>query len=417
MPDTKLDKKKILILVGFIVVSLALAFLIVWVFFLQGGPTSTSPAPGTPGGQLPGTGSGGFGSGTTFPIGSGTTAPDGSAQIDQIAQGGLTNLLPLSKDRVIGATLTGDGRDVSFYDPGTGQFFRLSNDGRSKTLMTDETFFSVQSVAWSANKNKAVLEFPDGANIVYDFNSRSSVTLPPETVDHVFAPNTDNLAFKIETENDDDNWLVMTDSQGGNPNFIEPIGDRGDLVQVAFSPNEEVIAVYHKPIGPAKEEIFMIGKSGENFKSFFVDGLNFKGKFSPDGQRMLYHVMAASDLYNPSLWIVDVRGLSVGLNKFALNLETWVDKCTFSKNNRHVYCAAPRSLAAGTGLSVGAEKTTNDIFYRVDLDTGLKKLIAEPANASGPIEVAVTDIWLDSNEQYIFFWDGLSGGIYRLQLE
>jgi hypothetical protein len=347
----------------------------------------------------------------------GGETPSQQVKVDQVAQGGLTSLLPLNENRVVGATRTGDGQDVLFYDPESGQFYRLSNDGQTKVLMTDEKFYAVQSVSWSDNKSKAVLEFPDGANIIYDFTSRRSVTLPPETVDHVFAPKSDELAFKLETPNEEDNWLVITDSQGGNAAFIEPVGDRGNLVQVAYSPNEDVVALYHEPIGASQEEIFMIGKSGENFKSFVVDGLNFQGRFSPDGQRLLYSVVSLQDNYKPSLWIIDVRGMSVGLNKFPLNLQTWVNKCTFSKNNRHVYCAAPRQLDSGVGLSVGAEKFTSDVFYRVDLDTGLKKLLAEPANESGPVDVAVTDIWLDSSEQYLFFWDSRTGGIFRLELE
>lgn len=420
MEIPKLDYKKILLLIGFVILSLGLGFLVFWVFFLQGNTPEPTP-PGTvvtPGGQLPGAGGSGTGSGGAFPVTPGTETPGATAPtISNVAQGGLTNVLPLNTSRVVDPTVTRDGSGVAFYEPETGKFYRLSSDGKTKTLLTDEVFFAVQSVSWSADKNKAVLEFPDGANIIYDFTTRSSVTLPQQTVDHKFAESSDNLAFKIETDNPDDNWLVITNSQGGNPKFIEPVGNRGALVDVGFSPNEEVVAVYHEPIGAGKEEVYFLGQSGENFKSFIVEGLNFQGKYSPDGQRMLYHVMSPADSYNPSLWIVDVGGIATGLNKFPLNLETWVDKCTFSQNNRIVYCAVPRSLEAGTGLAVGSESITKDDFYSINLDTGIKTLIARPATTDGQIDVAVTDMWLDDNEQYLFFWDARSGGTYRLQLK
>jgi hypothetical protein len=77
----------------------------------------------------------------------------------------------------------------------------------------------------------------------------------------------------------------------------------------------------------------------------------------------------------------------------------------------------PRSLDNSAGLLAGSINNTSDVFYRIDLETGLKRLIAEPANQQGLVDVAVTEIWLDNNEQYLFFWDAKSGQIYRMRLE
>lgn len=421
MPLPQLNYKKIGIIAGFVVVSISLAIGIVYVFFFSGQEEQLPPgfiAGIDQPGQLPGTGTGRPGD-TAFPVPAGTApvTPRNSQALDKVAQGNETNVLPVNKSRAQDPTPTRDGNDVAFYDPAKGQFFRLSSDGTNKTLLTDEKFFSVSSVAWSPSRERAVIEYPDGSNIIYDFTKRESVTLPQAVMDPVFSPTSENIAFKLETDNPDDNWLVVTDKNGDNPKFIEPIGSKGDQVQVAFSPTEEAVALFHKPVGANQEEVFLIGQAGENFKSFVVEGLNFAGKFSPDGTRLLYHTVSQNNSFNPSLYVVDIRGANIGNNQFALGLNTWIDKCVFSSNNQDVYCAVPRDLSNGLGLTPGAVSLTSDTIFKLDLDTGIKNEIAIPANQDGLVNVAVTSIWLDSAERNVFFWDARAGQVYKMRLK
>lgn len=416
-----LNYKKIGLITLFVIVSLVFIYLIVRVFFLTDKQEEVTDIfvkppqftePGTLPDSGPGTGLPSSDGGTTSPI-----RQANNDRVDDVAQGSQTYVLPVNETRVVDPTATRDGKDIAFYDPRDGYFYRLSADGENKTLLTDEKFYSVESVSWSDDKDKAVIEYPDGSNILYDFVKRSSVSLPKDVVDPAFAPVSDQIAFKLDTSNPSDNWLVISDVNGGNAQFIEPVGDRGDLVQVAFSPFEEVVALYHKPVGANQEEIFLIGQAGENYKSFVVDGLNFRGVYSPDGQRILYHVISAKNNFNPELWVVDGKGVNVGLNQFDLGLSTWIDKCTFSQNARVVYCAVPRTLDPGTGFGNTGIRFTDDVFYRVDLDTGIKKLIAEPVAESGESSFAATSIWLDKLEQNLFFWDGGSGKVYKMRIK
>ena len=64
--------------------------------------------------------------------------------------------------------LASDGVNVIYYNRATGKFYKVFPDGRTVPV-SEEVFYQVQNVSWSPDKNKAVLEYPDGANIVYDF--------------------------------------------------------------------------------------------------------------------------------------------------------------------------------------------------------------------------------------------------------
>lgn len=340
------------------------------------------------------------------------------AQISTTAQGGRTLVLPVNETRVVSPTPTRGGQDIAFYDPYDGYFYRLSADGENKTLLSDEKFFTVDSVSWSANNERAVIEYPDGSNILYDFTTGEKATLPKEVTDAKFSPLGDTLAFKLDTDTSEDNWLVITDEDGNNAQFIEPLGDNGDQVDVVFSPDEQVVALYAEPTGGSSSEVYLLGKSGENFKSISVDGLKFKGIYSPDGERMLYSVVTAGSGYLPELWVVDGRGSNTGNSKFDLKLNTWVDKCVFSDDSRIVYCAVPETLSEGAGLTPIEVLDSNDNIYRIDLDTGLRTVLAQPVDENGnAATLSVTSVWLDKTESTLFMWDGATGGVYKMKLK
>ncbi len=69
-----------------------------------------------------------------------------------------------------------------------------------------------------------------------------------------------------------------------------------------------------------------------------VEGRDFREKWSPTGQKMLYSVYSIRSNFKPELWIVNAEGNNIGTGRKLLNLSTWADKCTFA-DDRFVYCA------------------------------------------------------------------------------
>ncbi len=415
----ELNYKKIGLVVLFVLICFGLIFLIVRIFF-----TNDEVITKLEEGEIPGLAEGRLPTVEELDLLYQGGDPRTSLEIAQYeyvsptAQGGRTLVLPVNATRVVSPTPTRGGQDIAFYDPFDGYFYRLSADGENKTLLTDEKFFTVSSVSWSPNKDRAVIEYPDGSNILYDFANRQKATLPKEVVDPEFSAQGDSLAFKLETDTPEDNWLIITDKDGNNAKFVEPIGDKGDKIDVVFSPDEQVVALFREPTGIGSSEVYPLGQSGENFKSISVDGLKFKGIYSPDGERLLYSVISTDDGYIPTLWVVDGRGANIGRNKYNLNVNTWIEKCTFSNNSSVAYCAVPSDLPEGAGFSNPNLLETTDFIYRIDLDTGIKKLLAKPVDASGEdVSLTASSIWIDKTEQTLFIWDAQTGGVYKIELK
>jgi len=411
----QLNYKKIFIILGFIFLVVILVYIIIFFFFTDKKPEDTALDIDDiifNAGRFPD-------SGDRVPGRGVSTGPDGTGtfpQADLTARGSFTQV------QVVTEYLVKDPRSASggivYYDPREGYFYRQSDiDSDNKTLLTDEKFFEVQSVAWSPNQSKAVIEFPDGSNILYDFTKRHKITLPSEIEDPVFTERSDQLVYKTKTNDDDFNWLVVSDSDGGNARFVEPLSDNVDFIQVEASPDSRVVAFYGKPTGLSSSEVLLLGQNGENFKSMKVTGLNYKGKYSPDGKRLIYHVVSPVTDYNPLLWVADGRAQSIGQKNFNLGIITWVDKCVFSFDSRFLYCAVASELPSGAGIDpdLFAHDST-DTFFKIDLDTGLKQQIAIPIFSDGRRSFSVESIWLSEDESELVFWDFHTGGVYKVRL-
>jgi len=112
-----------------------------------------------------------------------------------IAQGGLTQTPPLNETRVLEPTLSDSGLSLRYYDIDNNQFYEIDERGDTVAL-SDKIFYQIEKIAWSPNKNKVILEYPDGANILYDFNTDQQATLPNHWTDFYFSPDGQKIVTK-----------------------------------------------------------------------------------------------------------------------------------------------------------------------------------------------------------------------------
>lgn len=417
----RLNYKKIVLLIILIVITITMLYGIIWLLFLrETGVDLDTPGSGNLGGILtPG------GGGVVSPSGQ---LPDDSVvntdigdrvtglpEIDYVANGSYTEVEKVADVEVRSLHVGKNG--VSYLSLEDNKFYRLPIGGGDPILLSDDTFDFTDKVEWSPDGRKVVLEYPDGANIIYDFNKSKKVTLPMGLTDPEFTDDSERLAYKFYGNSEEDNWLVYSKSDGTSTVAVEPMGENGEKVQVEWSPNNTVMAIYHKSIGIESEELFLIGTKGENFKSIVVEGAKFEGIWSPKGDRLLYSTVHSNTGYRPSLWIVDAEGGRIGLNHFNLGLQTWVNKCVFSTDNVNIYCAVPSNLPEAAGLYPDVLNDSPDVFYKVNLKTGISELIAWPVEgADYDSEFQVKEIFTDTNSGSLYFLDAFSGNVYKLRL-
>ncbi len=405
--------KRILLIIGFIISVIVIAFLLYFGFFRTPPTPSVSEQP-LPGAEFPLGGLPSSLEGAPGTIQPGIGTEPGLTQADEIARGGETQTTQLTTGPVFNPTLSGDGSSINFYDETDGKFYRIGKDGAIEVL-SEKEFPAVQNVAWDKDAQKAILEFPDGSNVVYDFANETQVTLPKHWEDFDFSPTTDELIAKSIGIDPQNRWLVVSNANGSNVKSIQALGENEAKVQVNWSPNNQVVAFSDTAEGLGsfdRRTVIPLGKEQENFKGLTVEGLGFKSQWSPDGKKLLYSVSGAYSNYRPLLWVVDATSSSMGENRKSLSLNTWVDKCTFSPSQPTALCAVPQGLPPNAGLQPAAFSGYPDALYEVNLETGATKLLAIPTG-----EKEMKNLFLTADESTLYFTNADTGTLEYVKLK
>jgi hypothetical protein len=383
-------------LVGLIAIT-GLMGLGLYLLFFTKSPSIAPPNPddeptGSPG--LPTAGTGVPGSGN--PDGTTPDPTPGGLPASPVADGGLTQTTILTTSGVMQPTITSNGT-VAYYDPRDGKFYTINDEGEVE-LLTTATFPSAQSIVFATDASAAVIEFPDGSNVVYDFESGAQTTMPSHWEDFSFTADGNTLATKSIGNDPSNRSLVVTAADGSSTQVIAALGNNDDEVIVDWSPTGEIVGFSKTGnAGSAfgQNEIYLLGADGEAAGVLIVNGTNFSGLWSPDGANLLYSVADAGDDYRASLWYGDSQGDRAGDTRLRLSLKTTADKCTFASSTL-AYCAVPATMPAGGG-SAPSLVTAPDSVYSISFPSGRSTLVAIPDVNTQMSNLSVSE---DGNQLY-----------------
>lgn len=404
--------KKILLVALFVGSVVAIGALLYFLFFAPFGPS----------GGLVGNGGIGVSNNGALPsanVGISGVVVTGGEEIgelpeaSEVAGGGITKTTILTTAAVAGVTLSSDGKGINYYDGKDGRFYTINADG-TVTRLSNKQFPDAETVDWNFGGEKAVIEFPDGSNVVYDFTSEVQVTLPKHWEDFEFSPANDNIIAKSIGLDPSNRVLVVSNDDGSQVKAVQALGEHADKVQVNPSPNDDVIAF--SDTGDAQSSftrkiIIPIGQNEENFKGIVVEGLGFEGLWSPRGDTLLYSAYGDFSDYKPLLWLVSGSSNSIGDSRRSLGLYTWADKCTFADNNV-VYCAVPQNLDANAGFQPSMSRSEPDDLYKFDITAGRSSLVARPEQ-----NTAMENLQVASDGSVLYYTNAINDRLEYIKLK
>lgn len=400
-----MDKKRLLIALGFLVLCIVLGYFIYKFFFASTppvitpteNPTSTSTFENFPeAGQ--GTGKTTKPSANTLP--SSTTKPSDS-----------TTQKPGQVTQILNDTINSvqkSGTNFHYYNVQDGKFYRMDENG-NPVPMDDKVFFNVKKVTWAPEKEEGIIEYPDGSNIYYNFDTKKQVTLPKHWEEFSFSADSRKIAAKSIGISSDANWLVSASSDGTNVKLVEQMGENAKSVDVDWSPNQQILALARtgEALGDDEEEVLFVGENKQNFKSITVEGRGFNSEWSPTGKKLLYSVYSQRSDFKPELWVVASDSGTIGKDRKLLNINTWADKCTFN-DDRFIFCGVPTKLETGAGFVPAIANNTPDEIYKIDTQTGIKTPI--PLTE----EHVIDSMFLGEDGKTLFFNDKNKAGLFRV---
>lgn len=411
-----MNTKKILAIAIFTLVILGLGFALYWVFF-RTAPQNQNNNTNNITGNLPN-----IATGTPQTTNTNTnTIPTLPGQqfdmskVSKVANGGLTEVSKVVSDPIVGLTKSNNG--INFYDQTKQQFYRINSSGQLE-LLSDKLFYGVSGVTWSNSGEKAIIEYPDGMNVLYDFQNKKQVTLPQEMAEFSFSKQGDAIAAKWFSDssqnNPDNNWIVAAKDDGSGLTLIEKLGDKSYSTQIGYSPDNQIAALHEKSIDNLRQMVYPVGLNGENIQSFEVAGSGFVSKWSPSGNSLVYSVYNTETDYLPNLWVTSGKTGEMGQLKVSLNVNTWPDKCTYT-DDVTMFCAVPQGLPRGAGIYPEISYQYPDNFYRIDLNSGVKTLLASPVGSEGAY--SAYNLTVSPDGSTLYFSDRNSGTLHSMKLK
>lgn len=326
------------------------------------------------------------------------------------ANGGLTKVIDINNVPSLGMTLGNNGEDIQYYNKNDNKFYRVDKNGKI-SLLSDKEFFSVDKITWSPDKNKAVLEYPDNTKVVYDFSTKKQTTLAAHWKDFDFSSDSSKLVMKSMGTDPDNRWLAVVDANGSSAKKIEPLGDEDSTVRPMWSPNSQVVALFTQGIDFERQEVYFIGQNSENFKSTIINGRDFRPKWSPKGDKLIYSVYSGDNNLKPMLWVVNSDGEKIGTDRQKIGISTWADKCTFA-DDKTIYCAVPKDLPDNAGMFPDLAKTSIDDLYKIDIYTGAKKLVAIPDG-----NYNISSLVVSQDNDALYFTDNNNQNVHKINLK
>jgi len=400
--------KKILLGLGFILISVGVALAIYYTFFKPAGPiegdliTDEDLA-----GALPAAGLG-------VPTTIGEVEEVGLV-VSDVARGGLTAVTSLTTGRVYSTNSNPDGESINYYDAADDRFYQINEDG-TVTRLSDQKFPDVDDVSWADQGDKAVIEFPDGSNIVYNFENETQVTLPNHWDDFEFSPSGTEIITKSMTTDPDSRWLIITSEDGTHTTGVNPLGSNADKVYLNWSPNQQILAF--SDTGPTqtgfdRKMILPVTENMDVLPGIIVEGFGFESVWSPRGDQILYSVSGEENDFKPMLWVIEGSINNIGDNRHRLDIETWASKCVF-QDNESVICAVPQDMPNNAGIQPGIMdlSESNDYLYEIDIQSGVTHILAIPEENQG-----IENLTLSDDESTLYFTDQRSGVLQMIKLK
>ncbi|MDO8584376.1 MAG: hypothetical protein Q7R83_04330 [bacterium] len=303
------------------------------------------------------------------------------------------------------------GNGLRGFDPNDGKFYRVNPDG-TKTALSEQKFYGVNTVTWGNRTDKAILTYPDGSKTLYDFQKDKQSTLPSYWDGFSFAPDDTQIASKSIGNNETNRWLVVANPDGSEAKRIEPLGINQDKVMINWSPNNQMIAFAFtgEPTGYDRQSIILVGQNHENFRSLEVEGRGLVPNWSPSGNNLLYSVYSSNDGYRPRLWVSAASGDNINANRRDLGLLTWADKCAWQTETVLV-CAVPTELEEGSALQRSIASNVPDTIYKIDLKNGTKINLGSPTG-----NPTINTIVLSPDGKSLYYTDFSSGNTMSFSL-
>ncbi|MFH1129456.1 MAG: hypothetical protein V1686_01850 [Patescibacteria group bacterium] len=322
-------------------------------------------------------------------------------------------IIAISMDPVLSPTTTNNKTSVIYYSKINGNIIQSDFDGLNKITVSDTNLDNLIKVIWSPDKNKTLTTFQDNLENVskYHYNLSDKKSSPlNQNIDYIsWSSDSSKIAYQYQNATTDENTINTSNPDGSRYSAIFKTRMKDLIVEW---PKGSTIYLREKPSGLAKSNLYSLNSLSKAFNKVISDIYGFSLKWSVAGDKILYS-KTGSKGENIALFIASANGSG----EKAMNVQTLVEKCTWSQDTRYIFCAIPNNIKDAKVLPDDFYKGTfvgDDGFYKINTETGEKINLLESEGLNEFYDA--NELFLSSNEDYLFFVNKNNGLLYRIKI-
>ncbi len=387
--NTKLKKFLIIIIIVLIV---ALAGLLVYNFLIKkpaNGPGET--------GQFP----------------EGQEGEDTSQDEQSDTSQTKSKIKAISTEPVFSPTLTSDKTKITYYIRSNGNVWQSDFNGANLTQVSSSNLENIVKVLWAPDKNKVITIFQDNLENIskYFYSYATQKALPlNKYINYIsWSPDSNKIAYQYQNDYTDDNNISISNPDGSKYSILMNTRIKNLIVEW---PQGSDVFLREKPTGLAPSSLYSLSTITKSFNKLISDVYGFSIKWSLKGDKILY---SKTDQRGENITIFTAN--KNGTNEKSAEVSTLAEKCTWSQDIRYIFCAIPTNIAEAKILPDDFYKGTfiaNDEFWKINTETGEKTNLLEDEQIDGVYDA--TDLFLSSQEDYLFFINKGDGLLYSIEL-
>ncbi len=306
-----------------------------------------------------------------------------------------------------GATLSADGNRILYYDildPVLASVNFLGADPRELADLPS----NVEEIIWAPDKDKIVYR-DDAANITYfEIAGKKERRLNPNIKSVVFTSDSQKICYQYSNDKNSQKTINIATPGLDLTDFKVLVRGLGDY-QLRSIPMTTKLAYFLTPSLKRSSIAYSINTSDGNREILVGETLGLDARWSPDGKKMVFTQLVENGR------LALLLAPSTGLNPSDLKLYTYVDKTAWHPNGSEVYVAEPQQWVSLEDYYSGNVKT-NDILYKVNINTGEKTELLNLFNVVGS-KVDFRDGFFTSDGKILFFTNAVDQSVYMIDVE
>lgn len=323
------------------------------------------------------------------------SASNNLEKISKIAEGNIKKIF-----------LDESGKKIQYYSDSEKGFLTSFFDGSNKQKLSNDDFSGLKQIIWNQSKKEALLEI-DGSYYLYSFGNEKKFIKKSKALNWINF--NQKIIYTYEDFGTGKKTLNIANPDGSE--WRELTAMDSDDINIVSIPGSAKASFWPKP-DSFKESNISIVSVGE-VEIDKVGDLKFGADYlwSNDGNKFLRSSVSQKGTSNLILESCEVKtGKCINMN-----LPTMASKCTWSKNNKNVYCAVPVNVDKNLLMPndyLNDKFYTKDFFWKVSIENGKKEKLVDEKYAKEDLDAS--SLLISPNEDFLFFINKRDGSLFRI---